>query len=637
MNRSVIATSSVGFIFLIFFGLNGISDKIFSRFYADLTQEGLYTLSSGSKSLIGKLENPVTLKFYYSKSEGDNLPIVKLYGSRVADLLREYQRVSKGLISVEIIDPKPDSEDEEWAEKYGINPMSLPTGQKLFMGLVAISGVGEEAVIPVFDVRRQEYLEYDITKLVYSLDNHKQPVVGVLSALEMSGDPASAQPPMFGQPPKGKKPWIIWSQMSKLFSVKHLPLEMEVVPDDVNLLFVVHPRGFSQKLQYAIDQFVMRGGNLVLLEDPFAMTDSPPQDPSNPMANFTYDRSSNLNSITSKWGFKLEEQKIVTDRYLATAVNTGQGRAENFIAWLSLTAATSKNATSPLIENDVVTNNLENIMYAWGGALSLNEKMPEGVSSTILLRTTEDAMLMDEKTIRFSAENPNILAEKHVPGGKQLNLALKLTGTFESNFDTKPEGSTSSQQHIKKAEKSATILVFSDVDFTADDYSAMSQNLFGTEIVNFLNDNQTLALNALDNLTGNADLIALRSRGRFTRPFTKIMNIEAEAQDRYKDVEKSFQQAIDQANERLSKLQAGMKNEKKGAMMNDALLSEIQKLREDKREAQRKLREVRLALRQDKEFLGSVLFVFNTFFVPMVLIALYIWMSFKKKSNPKIA
>ena len=326
MNRNFVVSSSILLLFLIFFGVNGISDKVLSRFYADLTQEGLYTLSDGSRNLIAKLGNPVTLKFYYSKSEGDHFPIVKLYGSRVADLIKEYERVSKGKVTSEIIDPKPDSEDEEWAEKYGISPLSLPSGEKLFLGLVAISGEGEEAVIPAFDVRRQEYLEYDITKLVYSLDNKARPVVGVLSPLDLSGEKTQAPPNMFGQPPKKSKPWILYSQLSKLFEMKNLPLELEVVPEEVNLLFIVHPRGFSEKLHYAIDQFVMRGGNVVLAEDPFAMADVPPPDPSNPMVNFTYDRSSNLNNLTEKWGFKLAEQKVVTDRYLATSVATQPGK-----------------------------------------------------------------------------------------------------------------------------------------------------------------------------------------------------------------------------------------------------------------------------------------------------------------------
>ncbi len=619
--------------------MNGISDKVLGRFYADLTEEGLYTLSEGSKNIISKLENPVTVKFYYSKTEGDNLPIVKLYGARVADLLREYSRASSGKVIVEIIDPKPDSEDEEWAEKYGINAMNLPTGQKLFLGLVAISGEGEEAVIPVFDVRRQEYLEYDLTKLIYSLDSTTQPVVGIMSSLEVTGEKPQAMDMMMGGRQKQGKPWILISQMSKLFDVKKLPLEIESIPSEVNILFVIHPRGFSEKALYAIDQFVMRGGNIVIAEDPFAMIDAPEADPSNPMANFTYDRSSNLNFLTEKWGFKLVEQKVVTDRYLATAVNTPQGVAENFIAWISILGGTARNSDSPLIADDVVTNNLENIMFAWAGAFETNENLPKDASLGKLLQTTKDASLMEEKHIRFSAENPGALLEKHTPGGKQLELSLKITGSFESNFDKAPEGVSKevAEKFQNKTQKPATIIAFSDVDFLADDYSAVSQNLFGTDIVNFLNDNQSLALNSLDNLSGNAELIALRSRGRFTRPFTKVQRIEAEAQDKYKDVEKKFLAALDQANSRLSKLQSGAKGDGKSGVMNDALLSEIQSLREEKRTVQRQLREVRLALRQDKEALGTRLFIFNTFFVPSLLLLIYVWGSvFGKKKRSRV-
>ena len=284
--------------------------------------------------------------------------------------------------------------------------------------------------------------------------------------------------------------------------------------------------------------------------------------------------------------------------------------------------------------DDVTTNNLENIMYAWGGAFENTDKSKEGISELTLLQTTEDAMLMNEKDIRFSAEDPKALLGKHVPGGKQLPLAIKVSGSFESNFPAAPNGSSEdviAKGHLSKSVKPGTIIAFSDVDFMADDYSAVSQNLFGTDIVNFLNDNQTLAINSLDNLTGNADLIALRSRGRFTRPFSKVQRIEADAQDKYKDVEKEFQAVVDQANERLSKIQSGVKSEGKSAFMNQALLTEIQKIRDERRDAQRDLRKVRLALRQDKEFLGSVLFVANTFLVPVFLIVLYFLRAKSKK------
>jgi ABC-type uncharacterized transport system involved in gliding motility auxiliary subunit len=622
VNKTFLSGSSILLLALIFLAVNGIADKVFNRFHVDLTQEGLYTLTKGSREILSKLEQPITLKLYYSKTEGDKYPIVKLYGTRISDLLKEYQRKSNGMITVEVYDPRPDSEDEEWAEKYGITPMDLPSGERVFLGLVALNSEGTEDVIPVFNLGRQEFLEYDITKLVYSLDAGTQPVIGVISTLPLVEGEAQPPPMQFQQAPKAEKPWIFVSQLSKLAEVRNLPLQLKAIPDEITTLFVIHPRGLSEDLRYAIDQYVMKGGNVFIAVDPFCMSDAPPNDPMNPMANFSHNRSSDLNELTRAWGATLIEGKIVGDVRLATPVSTQPGRQENFLAWISVGQSRAKD-TELLSSDDVITNGLDTVMLPWSGVLSLEPV--ENIEQQVLMQTTSDAMLYDEKDIKMIAEDPQALLKKYRPGGKAYPLAVKLSGTFPSSFTSKPgeEDAVASVPggHIPRSVKPGTVVLIADVDFMADAYSAMTQRFFGTEIVTLLNDNINLVSNIAENLYGNNDLISLRSRGRFTRPFLRVQEIEVAAQQRYQDEEQRFQAALNQANQRLSELQSGMQG--KGGettIMNKALLDEIESLREEKRIVQKRLREVRRALREDKERLGTQLFLFNTFFIPLLLL-----------------
>ncbi|HMO16949.1 MAG TPA: Gldg family protein [Oligoflexia bacterium] len=626
MNKSFLSGSSIFLLAVMFIVINGISDRVFNRFHIDLTEEGLYTLSQGSKDILAGLSVPVNLKLYYSKTEGDKFPIIKLYGARIADLLKEYARKSGGKITLEVFDPRPDSEDEEWAEKYGVTPMDLPTGERVFLGLVAISSLGTEDVIPVFNLGRQEFLEYDITKMLYSLSSGAQPVIGILSPLNVTGQPSGVQFPP--QQLKGdEKPWIFVSQLSKLAEVRRLPMEVQKIPDEVTTLFVIHPRGMSELTRYAVDQFVMKGGNVFIAVDPFCMSDSPPSDPSNPMANFTVDRSSELNDLMSPWGISLRQGKVVGDIRLATLVATQRDRQENFIAWLSLQRSSTGDSADLIDSQDVITNGMSSVMLPWSGALELSKV--DSINQTVLFQTSKDAMLFEEKDIRFMAEDPKALLKKYNPGTDKLPLAVKLTGIFPSSFEKRPgseEAPVSSDGgHVPRSVKPATVVVIADVDFMADSYSAMSQRIFGTEIVSFLNDNINLVSNIAENLSGDNSLISLRSRGRFTRPFLKVQQIEAEAQRRYQNQEQEFQAALNRANQRLSELQSGLKNsgmsgESSQTVLNQALLDQIDALREEKRDLQQRLREVRRTLREDKEGLGNILFLFNTFFVPVLLI-----------------
>lgn len=641
MKKSLLSLSAILILGVILLFINGISDALFGRFFLDLTEERLYSLSDGSINIIKAVQEPVTLKFYYSKTDGSKYPAVKLYGQRVLDLLREYERQSSGKLNLEVYDPRPDSEEEEWAQKYGLAPMQIPTGESLFLGLAAVSSLGAEDSIPVFDLSRQELLEYDISKLIYSVRSAKKPVVGIISSLNVKGSNNQQQPSLPGRSPQNQEqPWILLSQLSNFAEVKVLSSTTESIGDDINVLMVLHPKNLSEKTIYAIDQYAVKGGSVFIAIDPFCGSDKVQADPENPMSQLSANRSSNLKDLLSAWGVSMNESKVVGDINLATKVTLAQGApAETFLLWLSLGSQIDSQG-SVINKDDIVTAQLSNVMLAWSGALDISQK--EGITSEVLFRSTSDAMLYDTSDVKMFGDNPQEVLKKYKRGDKSQVLAVRLRGKLKSSFANKPGVSQEQSNmsiptdHIAQGEKESSVVIISDVDFLADQYSAISQKFFGTQLVQLLNDNLVFGANIIENLSGSSDLISLRSRGRFMRPFTKVNDIEIRAQQKWQQEETALQAKLNETNQRLSQLQAGEKSEAKGkSVVSQAVLEEIKKFRKQRQDAQQSLREVRRKLREDKERLGNWLFVINTFGVATILIIISIWHYLKLKNKNK--
>ncbi|MCB0320000.1 MAG: Gldg family protein [Bdellovibrionales bacterium] len=637
MHKSILSASGIAILGVILLLTNGISNSLFSRFYVDLTEERLYSLSDGSKNILAKIEEPVTLRYYFSKTDGASYPAIKLYGQRVLDLLREYDRLGGDNVTLEVYDPRPDSEEEEWAQKYGLNPFTLPTGEKLFFGLAAVNAYGDEDSIPVFNLQRQQFLEYDITKLIHSLRTGALPKVGIITTLDIQGAPKQMPP---GMPPQPSDAWILVNQLENVADVEFLGTDVEKIPDDVKVLMVIFPQNLAEKTRYAIDQYAVKGGSLFIAVDPFCSAFEPPQDPNNPFASIGADRSAVLPEL-SGWGVEMKGKKVVGDINLATPVAVRQGqRPEMFPVWLTFSSANAPKGEWVVNQDEIISSDLETLMIPWPGAFDI--KKQEGVTITPLLRTTDEAMLYEENDIRFSADRPEVLRKKYVRGTESQVVALKIQGKLKSNFSAKPgDGAAETNMsteggHISQGTEDANIIVVADVDFLSDAYAAQAQNIFGARFISLLNDNLIFAANATENLSGSNDLISLRSRGRFVRPFTKVQEIEASAQDRWKQEEEEFQAKLNEANQRLSQLQNGMDSGGGKQAFSSALLEEMKDLRERKKDAQQKLRDVRRKLREDKEDLGRVLFLVNTFLIPVILVLISVfWYRKKRGGNVK--
>jgi len=626
MQRSILSYSSILVLGLILLLVNAVSGPLLGRFYFDLTEDGLYSLSQGTKNILGSLRTPVTIRAYISKTDTTKYPALKLYGDRVLSLLREYQRRSGGKINLEIYDPRPDSDEESWAQKYGIQPLAMPGGESVYFGLAAVNGRGDEEVIPVFSLSRQEFLEYDVTKALYSLNLETKPQIGIISSLKLEGDIQPQQ--MFSQQ-AAPEPWVVVNQMSQFAEVKFLKEDVPSIDANIHTLMVIHPKNISEGTLYAIDQFVMRGGNLFVAIDPYCNEDQPPGGAQDPTAAMSYDRSSNLKGLLSKWGVELAEHRVVGDINLSTKVSTSRDAApDDFVLWITLDGSVQDGASN-INRDDMLTSQLNNVLLPWPGALT--HTAVEGVTFTPLLQSTKDAMLFDEQDYRFGGGNPDALIRKYVRGKEPQVFAARITGKLKSNFTARPASAAvpqgaSPESHLNESTGQSNIVVAADVDFLTDHASVITQSFLGHKMITALNDNLAFAGNITENLLGSSDLISLRSRGQFVRPFTKVRDIEKRAEEKWRMEETTLQATLNAANQRLSQIQSGTGDSQKGEkLLNNAVLEEIKKIRDQRAQAQQRLREVRRNLRQDKERLGQWLFVLNTFAVPLCLIAFVIF------------
>ncbi len=582
----------------------------------DLTEERLYTISEGSRKILAGLTDPVRINFYYSRNSSELPPNFKIYAQRVQELLEEYVAISKGMVVLKILDPKPDTDEEEWAQKYGIKPITLPSGNTVYFGAV-ISMLDQEMLLPYFDQRRENFLEYDISQAIQKVGSTSTSKVGLLSVLNLQGGRSMIP----GQPPAQK--WVFLSELEKSVTVENLALAIEEIPDDINLLIVLHPRNFNPRLRYAVDQYVLRGGRLVVLLDPNARIDM--TSPANQFGQQPQ-LSSDLPELLKQWGVDYDVAKVVGDRLHATQVNTGQG-VMSFPMWMTF-------RSDSLDQEHPITAQLENLLFVEAG--SLKKAADSKTEFTPLLSLSAKSGLIDTFQLRFAAPD-QLSRDMKVDGDAKAVMAI-TTGIFSSAFPNgqpvkekkNPEASAAGEEseeetplnhpHLLEAAELNSILLFSDVDFLSDQFSVQKLNFLGQTIIQPRNDNLNLMLNAAEHLSGNEALMSIRSRGRFSRPFTRLLAMQRQAQLRHQTEEKLLLSQLEEVQQRLNTLleSAGEQGQSE-VILPPEVQVEIEKFREEERQARRKLREVRKILRQDIERLGQGLLLLNMLLVPLIV------------------
>ncbi len=571
----------------------------------DATNEKLYSLSEGTKTILSNLKQDVDIKVFYTK-DSVNTPIhIKNYSSRMLDFLSEYEYHSKGKIKVQVYNTKADSDEEDWARNYGIESINYPTGEKIYFGLVAMSGDQEEA-IPMIDPSREEHLEYDITRIISRIQSSKKLKIGIISSLPVFG-----QPPMPYQNQPGVESWLFVTELKKTYTVEEIKTDTESIDKDTDLLIMVYPKDIGEKLEYAVDQYVLRGGSLIVFADTFSVSDmSPGQAKSSPQKK-----------LFGAWGIHLDTGKLLADFDYATKVRTQNNRVEDNPLWLSVPAETFN-------ADNVITSKLQKILMPAAGTIV---KMPgNDYEYEPLLQSSTNSAPTEVFKVRFGTE---MIRRDFAALNKKHDLAVRIRGTFKTAFpdgkpkdkdpkdkDSKdePKEKEPEAEHLAEGQKKSTIVVVADADMLSDNYYVSKQNFLGFNLSRIFNDNLNFLLNTTEVLTGSEELISIRSRGKFERPFTIVQELEKKAQARWLEKEKGLVKEAEETNRKLKEFEK-QKDADQRFIMSAEQEAEIEKFKEKKRNINKELKQVRRNLRADIEALGNKIKVINIALMPLLV------------------
>ena len=608
-NKKIFGLAVLALILVIVGAANYILSVLSVR--VDLTAEHLYTLSPGSRAVLGKLDRDVTLKFFFSESAKDMPPSLKTYAEQVRDLLGEYERAGKGNVKLETYDPKQDSDEEEWAVKYGVEPQQAnPFGAPIYFGLVVTCGT-QEQTIPGFDPRMESTLENEITRHITRVVWPERPVVGVLSSIP--GVLGEQMNPMMMQMRRRPSPgWIAFAELKKDYDLREIAPDAESIDPDVKALVVIHPKNLSEKTLFAIDQFVIKGGRLIACVDPFSFKDfeASSQQQQNPMMQMGGQGGpSTLGKLFEKWGISFDTTKCVADDQAAVQMKGRNGTV--------VTDATVLELGKANIAKDVLTAGASQLIIPFAGALGFTPT--EGLEFTPILTTsTNGACLVDASMLQMGTE---AIRDQIKPDGVRRTLAGRLSGTFKTAFPKGPdwkEGSTNAVPAVVESGK-GFVFLFADADFLSDQACVeMVNTLFGQQAV-LRGDNIALFSNIIEQFAGREELIGLRSRGPSDRPFEVVRNLRAEAEKKFRAKAEDLQEKLNETSKKLNDLLKG-KHGTDRQLVSQELESAIGEARREKAKTQKELKNVRKELNADIENLGFRLKVVNICLMPLLVI-----------------
>lgn len=584
---------------------------LFSRLRVDLTENDLFTLNAGTKNILQTIDEQVHLRLFFSDQATENIPMIRTYYRRVADFLEELERYGNGKLKVSIIDPVSFSEEEDQASQYGLQALPVGEGgENVFFGVAATNALDQVEILPFLQPNRETFLEYDLAQLIYNLNHTEKKRIGVMSDLPMLGDEAPVNPMQQQAPANGQ---IIFQQLKETFEVKKVAATATSF-DDIDLLMVVHPKSVSDATLFAIDQFVMNGGRLMVFVDPMAQSENVPADPQNPMAQLQADRSSNLAKLLSKWGIGFDPSKVVVDAKQSVQIQSPQGQPIRHLA-INSWAKDSYN------HGDIVMSELSVLNTALAGSLTGDESrlIP-------LLSSTSESMLTDAQPM-VMLYNPSSLLDAFEADESTHIIAGRLQGEIETAF---PEGFEGQSSVLTQAQPQ--VVVVADVDMLFDRLWVRAQNFFGRQVFSNFADNGAFITNVLDNMTGSVDLIQIRARGTSTRPFNKVLEIQRESEQQYRETENQLMQRLRETEQKLNELQRS-KGQENQLILSAEQQKEIKRFKQEKLTVRKNLREVKRNLNKDIEALGSRLKFINIALIPILLTIVVVFMGWRRSKR----
>jgi ABC-type uncharacterized transport system involved in gliding motility auxiliary subunit len=586
--------SAVGLValLLVLVAVNFLVSRVPAR--VDLTEGDLYTLSPGTRKILRGLPSPVKVKLYIS--QGESVPVqLRGFAQRVEDTVREFKQAAGSNLVVERYNPKPDSEEEDAAQLDGIEPQQLYTGEQFYLG-IAVSQLDRKQAIAAVSPQRERLLEYDLIRAIARVGNPERPKIGLMAGLPVLGERFN---PFTRQ---SSEPWVLASELKRDFDVKEVPISAKEIDKDINVLLLIHPRDAQPQTEYALDQFVLRGGKLIAFVDPYAYFDQNPTMPGVPPEP----SSSTLPTLFKAWGVTMDPGKVVSD------VVFGSGGGQRYTP-----TVLSLNRTA-FSRDDIVTGQIESLLYAFGGAFDV--KPQEGLRVTELVKSSPNSMLVDNAN---AAKSGDEATKAFKPSGKSMPLALRLTGKFKTAF---PDG-------LKEADKPApntpalrestgenSVILVADVDLLADGAAVDVQEVFGRKIVVPSNGNLAFAMGMVEQFAAGDEFISLRSRTGAFRPLTVVRELEAEAQKQYFGKIQALEEEVQKTTAKLQELQKSQGPAGKSAqLLSPEQQAELERFRKTVAEARLQLKEVRKNLRQDAESLVFWTKVANIVLMPLLV------------------
>lgn len=590
--KSIYSLGSIGLLLVLFVAVNMLSDNLLRGMRFDLTENRLFTLSDGTRNVLGGLQEPVTVYFYFSQASSRDIPQLRSYARRVDELLQEFENHAGGKLTVRRVDPAPFSEEEDQAAAVGLQAAPVgAAGETLYLGIAASNSLDDMQVMPFLQPSKEKFLEYDLAKMISTLGNPERKKLGLLSSLPLQPgwDPATQAM---------RQAWVVYEQLEQMFEIEQIDAGAPELPQDLDVLMLVHPKDLDPTLLYGIEQFVLGGGRLIAFLDPFAEADL--GDPNDPMARMQAGSSSDLGSLLGAWGIGFDPSRALGD------LQYGVGNAGTRHIGILSVPAEGMNAS------DIVSADLEVVNFSSTGWFDTAADAATRVEP--LVQSSENAAAIDTSRLRFMS-NPSELLEGFNPGGEAFALVVRVTGPAAASMEA-PEGHGDGHRQEASAE-GINVLLFADSDVLTDRMWVQRQPFFGQDIVSAFADNGSLAVNAVDNMLGNRDLISIRTRANSARPFTRVDELRVEAERAYRATEERLQQELQETERRLGDLQAA-KGESELTIISDEQQEEIQRFMDRRLEIRRELRQVQHDLQRDIDRLGTQLKLLNIGLIPVV-------------------
>jgi ABC-type uncharacterized transport system involved in gliding motility auxiliary subunit len=589
----------------------------FAKFREDLTENHLYTLSQGSQRIVQKLDTPVEIRFYYSKDNASMPVYLRTYAQEVEDLLSEFQQASHGKIKIVKLDPKPDSDAEDSARLDGVEGQTVNLSDKVYLGL-AVSCLDAKSAIPFLSPNREPLLEYDVSRAISSVANPKKAVIGVMSALPVLG---RNTPMMMMQRQQSSGPWVFAQELKENYTVREVPLTADKIDDDISVLLVYYPKGITDSTQYAIDQFLLRGGKMVALLDPFSFVDFQLSGQSGMMGGGNF--SASLDKLLKAWGINFTSNQVVVDPTFATKIQREANVVQSDPSVLSLTAD-AINRADPLgaASNDV--------LFPFAGAFLGTPA--DGLKEEVLISSSEQSALVDAATVQMGSD---AVRKGFKPAHTRYPLAIRLTGKFKTAFangkptaapadtanpsakPTPAPSATTTPVPLKEATSEGVVILIGDADFAFDTIAGNEQQVLNQTVFAPSNGNLNFIESSVEMLAGDSNLMSIRSRASANRPFLVVNQMEAAAEQRYQSKIDELENSIAQTRQKLAALNTNPTDQK--TVLSPQQQAEIKKFRENEAKFDKELKQVRKDLRQEIDSLQNTLKWINIAAMPLLI------------------